>query len=69
MTFHVIKLIQLSKIAHIKMKPVRLAGLTRKLELSVIITILLVSYNYLLTDNERRNIIVFYFRCLDSWRI
>ena len=69
MTLHVIKLIQLSKIAPIKMKPVRLAGLTRQLELSVIIKILLVSYNYLLTDSERRNIIVFYFRCLDSWRM
>ena len=58
---------KLSRNAH--SKPVSLAGLTRQLELSVIITILLVSYNYLLTDSERRNIIVFCFRCLDSWRI
>ena len=58
---------KLSRNAH--SKPVRLAGLTRQLELSVIMTILLVSYNYLLTDSERRNIIMFCFRCLDSWRI
>ena len=64
----VVQMTILSRIALTRTTLMRTVKPPMELELIVLI-ILVVSYNYLLTDSERRNIIVFCFRCLDSWRI
>ena len=62
----VVQMTILSRIALTRTTLMRTVKPLMELELIVFI---MVSYNYLLTDSERRNIIVFCFRCLDSWRM